>query len=122
MHRVLVVCRDTGCIVSLKLSLHLPDFELSVTGENGIAAAKLAIELLPSLIVLEMDTAGRNLGIAEAVKLFLPDLPIFLVMSLPTAQSEKAALSRGIDAVFEKSDDYDSLLLNAIATLECEPC
>jgi hypothetical protein len=43
----------------------------------------------------------------------MPEVPVFLVTEQPTVEAEKEALSRGIDAVFEKDHDFTSLVMNA---------
>jgi chemotaxis response regulator CheB len=120
MYKVLVVCGDAVRSAKLRLCLHgNPEFEVSITGHAGLRAAKQAIELLPELIVLEMDTERQNLEIAEVIKIFVQEIPIFLIISLPTMESEKKALAHGIDAVFDEEADFESLMLNAKAVVKC---
>jgi len=48
--------------------------------------------------------------IAEALKIVMPEVPLFLVTERPGVQIEKEAFSNGIDTVFEKGHEYPSSL------------
>lgn len=50
----------------------------------------------------------------------MPRVPLFLVISENSMLSEKAALAKGFDAVFEKGDDRASLVKNARAIFDLE--
>ena len=74
------------------------------------------MELLPDLVVLETQILPMDgFEVAETLKLIMPEIPLFLVMEQHCLETEKEALSRGIDAVFAKEDDLTSLLMNARA-------
>jgi len=99
--------------------------EFLVCGEarDGIEAVKMAIELAPDLIVLKQETPPMDIfQTAKVIKTALPEIPVFLVMELSDIDAEKKALSSGVEAVFEKTeDDLSSLLLKnarAICGLE----
>lgn len=117
MHKVFVVCNDFASSVKLQRSFHSADFEVCITSQDSVKAAVLAIELLPHLVVIEWLRDGVSLDIAEAIRVFAPDVPIFLIVSMPTMESEREALEHGFDAVFEK-DDNRSLMLNAKAIIK----
>jgi len=89
--------------------------EFLVCGEarDGIDAVKMAIELAPDLIVLEQEIPPMDiiLQTAKAIKTALPEIPVFLVMDLSDIGAEKKALSTGVEAIFEKTEDDLSLLL-----------
>jgi chemotaxis response regulator CheB len=89
-------------------------FEVCVERRNGIEAIIQAIKVFPDLIILgkKMRTT-IDLGIAEALKITLPEAQIFLLTDLYGMETEREALSHGIDAVFEIHDDLTSLLMNA---------
>jgi DNA-binding NarL/FixJ family response regulator len=63
---------------------------------------------------------GDGLRIAEALKTILPEVPLFLVTDQNDADSEKEALSRGIDGVFEKESDFAAIMTNARAVCGLE--
>ena len=95
-----------------------------VCGEarDAIDAVKMAIELVPDLIVLEEETPPMDIFYtARVIKTALPATPVFLVMDLSDAEAEKKALSNGIAAVFEKNpNDLSLLLKNARAVCGLE--
>jgi CheY-like chemotaxis protein len=117
MPRVFLTCGDATLFETLqKLFLAEGQFEICVEQKNGIEAILEAIELFPDLIVLGMDVPPiDDFEIAEAFKLILPNVQVFLVTELRGMEVEKKALSRGIDAVFERDDDLKSLVMNARA-------
>ncbi|MGA2809906.1 MAG: response regulator [Candidatus Acidiferrum sp.] len=99
--------------------------EFLVCGEarDGIEAVKMAIELAPDLVVLEQETPPMDIfQTARVIKTALPEIPVFLVTEPSDMDAEKKALSSGVEAVFEKTeDDLSSLLLKnarAICGLE----
>ena len=69
-------------------------------------------KLAPNLIVIEVELHPRDsLQIAEALKIIMPETPLFLVTEQDILQQvKKEALSTGIDAVFAKDDDVTSLV------------
>jgi DNA-binding NarL/FixJ family response regulator len=115
MPRVFLTCGDATLFETLrKLFLAEGQFEICVEQRNGIEAILEAIDLYPDLIILGMDAPPiDDFEIAEALKLILPDVQVFLATELRGMEVEKEALSRGIDAVFERDDDLKSLAMNA---------
>jgi DNA-binding NarL/FixJ family response regulator len=92
-------------------------FEVCDDEQAGVEAISKATNLNPDLVILEIESSpGNSFQVAEAIKLILPKIPLFLVTNHPGVQAEKEALTRGVDAVFEK-EDYASLLLNARAAV-----
>jgi DNA-binding NarL/FixJ family response regulator len=117
MPRVFLTCGDTALIETLrKIFNEVGDFEICVEHKSGIEAIMEAIDLHPDLVILgaEMPPVD-DLQIAEALKLCLPEVQVFLVTERQGMESEKKALSHGIDAVFERQDGFGALLMNARA-------
>jgi chemotaxis response regulator CheB len=88
--------------------------EFLVCGEarDGIDAVKMVVELAPDLIVLEEEMPPMDIfQTAKFIKTALPEIPVFLVMELSDIDAEKKALSNGVEAVFDKTEDDLSLLL-----------
>ena len=54
------------------------------------------------------------------LKRVIPEIPLFLVTEAHSVQTEKEALCRGIDAVFEKEDDLTAFVMNARAVCGLE--
>jgi DNA-binding NarL/FixJ family response regulator len=117
VHRIFLTCDDPGFCEELRRWLHSePDFIVCGEAKNDIGALKEAMKTLPHLVVMEVKSLpGDGLRIAEALKTILPEVPVFLVTDQNDAHSEKEALSRGIDAVFEKESDFAAIMRNARA-------
>jgi len=122
MPRVFLTCGDTALFETLRNSF-LADgsFEICVEQKNGIEAILEAINLFPDLVILGMVMPPMGVfGVAEALKLSMPEVPVFLVTELRGMEAEKKALSHGINAVFERGDDVNSLVMNARAVCGLE--
>jgi DNA-binding NarL/FixJ family response regulator len=117
MPRVFLSCQDRGYCGKLRASLQIdPDFEICGEGRNSLKAVKEALRLQPDLVIVEMEIANKNdFELAESIKRALPKVPLFLVTQGRDYRIERRALSRGVDAVFEKADDVIALRLNARA-------
>lgn len=116
MPRVLLTCGDVNLCEGLRSSFEAQGFVVCGEATNGIKAIKKAMELLPDLVILEKELSSVDgFEVAEALRLILPDVPLFLVAEQHDVEAEKEALSHGIDAVFEKDYDFTSLVMNARA-------
>jgi DNA-binding NarL/FixJ family response regulator len=88
---------------------------------NDVDAIRTAIKCSPDLIVLEIDQPAKSdFGISAALKIACPQIPVFLITSNIDVSAEKDALSHGVDAVFDKGQDFSSLLMNARAVCGME--
>jgi len=118
MPRVFLTCHDPAFSQRLRMSFEVElGFEVCGDEKDEVEAIEKVTTVNPDLVVLEIDSSGENsILFAEAFKLTLPEVPLFLVTAQNTMQAEKDALTRGVDAVFEK-EDYVSLLLNAQAAV-----
>ena len=123
MSRVLLASGDAAFRRTLRNALSA-DGAFDVCGEtkNRIEAIERAKELLPDLVILEMELPPmEDFRAAMALKLNMPKVPVFLVTEQHSSMEvEKAALSHGIDAVFEKGHDFTSLVMNARAVCGLE--
>ena len=122
MPRVFLSCGDATFCKALHNSFEEDDdFVVCGVAEDSVAAIKKALELIPDLVVLETTMRSKDgLRVAEAIKVVLPETPLFLVTKSPSMEAEKDALSRGIDAVFEKNGDLTPLMRNARAVCGLE--
>ncbi|MGA2812445.1 MAG: response regulator [Candidatus Acidiferrum sp.] len=114
MLRVFLVSGDeTFCELLRDFFQSGDEFLVCGKARDGIDAVKMAIELAPDLIVLEQEIPPMDiiLQTAKAIKTALPEIPVFLVMDLSDIGAEKKALSTGVEAIFEKTEDDLSLLL-----------
>ena len=82
--------------------------------------ASLAPLLADFLALVVVHARQKTFEVAEALKLILPEVPLFLVAEHHDLETEKEALSHGIDAVFEKDHDFSSLVKNARAVCGLE--
>jgi len=122
MPRVFLTCGDaTFCEILRNSLLAEGNFEICGKQRNGIEVVKEAIGLFPDLVILGMEIPPiDDFQTAEALKLSMPDVQVFLVTELRGMEAEKEALSHGIDAVFERDDDLNSLVMNARAVCGLE--
>jgi DNA-binding NarL/FixJ family response regulator len=121
LHRVYLTFDDEVFCEALRNTFQTHgDFIVCGEAKNDIQVLKELMKLTPSLVVMEIQLPPwERFQIAEALKIILPEVPLFLVTEQDVIQRvEKMALSGGIDAVFAKGDDVTSLVDNARAVLE----
>ena len=99
MPRVFLTVRDVAFCETLRNSFQSQgDFVVCGEAKTRVEAIKEAMELLPDLVILEMEMSPLDgFEIAEALKLIMPDVPLFLLAERNGVESEKEALSHGID-------------------------
>jgi two-component system, response regulator YesN len=120
MPRVFLASSDeTFCEVLRDFFQSQDDFLVCGEARDGIDALKLAVELVPDLIVIEEEIPPMDIfQTAGFIKIALPEIPVFLVMEVCDLDAETKALSSGVEAVFQKSED-DLLLLVRNARALC---
>ena len=74
------------------------------------------MEVDAALVLLEVEPDSENLALAEAFKLFIPQVPVFLIAERKW-EFEKEALSIGVDAAFGKDEDLDLVIENVKAAI-----
>jgi chemotaxis response regulator CheB len=117
--RVLTICRDSAFCQRIVEALQAePDFDVSLTNESTVAAMKVWRLPRPDLFILEAPSPHDAIALVQTLKLLLPEVPVFLITQRPSMQSEKEVLAQGVDAVFEKSKNFLSLIMNAKAVCE----
>jgi DNA-binding NarL/FixJ family response regulator len=113
--RVLIVDDNPKVLQDLRLFLECTG-EVQVVGKatNGEEAVRLALELLPDTVVMDLEMPVMN-GI-EATRLIKSHISTLRVVMLSihreSAEQEKACLA-GVDSFIIKGDSYEELL-NAI--------
>ena len=114
MSRVFLGCGDNLLYDDLRSSFCTEhDFEICVEHNRGLDAIMEAIELLPDLVILgDQIPSLDGLPAGKMLKLSIPNVQVFLVVETISMETERVALSLGIDAVF-RTDDLSSLILNA---------
>jgi len=117
MHRIFLTCDDIAFCERLRHCFHAEtDFVICGEARNDIEVLKRALALGPNLVVMEAPrTSVDAFWIAEALKIIMPEVPLFLITDQHDVHAEKDVLSRGIDAVFEKAHDLTALVMNARA-------
>jgi len=118
--RVLAICRDVVFCQKLVQALESEsDFAVSVHAENNIDMTTLCREFHPDLLILEASISPALLAMVAALKSVTPETPLFLITDRPNMRSEKEALAHGVDAVFAKTSNFLSLIMNARAVCGC---
>ncbi len=113
MIRVLLVCEDHHYCDKIREYLNGQlDFQVLGNTPLGPTAVEEARRLLPDVTVLVVDDA-HGLAFADAFKMELPDLPLFLMSRGGTLATEHLALSYRVDAVFLAENELPSLASNA---------
>jgi len=118
--RVLAICCDPAFCQELVKALQSQiDFVVSLGNQDSIDAESSWREFHPDLFVLEAPVSPDVLKMVAALKSVSPETPLFLITDRPNMQSEKEALAHGVDAVFAKTSNFSSLIMNARAVCGC---
>ena len=87
-------------------------------GTPAIQSIPRMVDAQPDLVIIELEGFSLDeLEIVGALKLCMPEVPLFVVAEYCSLQSEKRAILYGIDALFETKQDLNSLVLNVRAAL-----
>src|ERR1700729_1852336 len=107
MHRVFLACDDAVFCHTLSHAFQIQaDFIVCGQSKNDVEVLREVMKLAPNLVVIEVELPSRDsLGIAEALKTIVPELPLFRHRTRHSAASRERGLSSGIDAVFAKDDE-----------------
>jgi two-component system response regulator YesN len=122
MPRVLFVAGDGVFRKQLRILFnHGSGFDGCLEARDGLEAVDKTKRFSPNLAVLVFSFVEIDgLQLAQDLKAVTPDLPIFLLTTDYSMDTEKKALSCGITAVFSKVDDLAALLANARAVCGIE--
>ena len=91
-------------------------FDFCIEAGSAIEAIKRARHFLPNLVILDFCLPEMNgLQLAQELREIMPQLPLFLLTADRNLHVELQALSCGIDAVFSKREDLETLSANARA-------
>jgi two-component system, NarL family, response regulator EvgA len=117
MSTVLIVGNDDYSRASLRALLQEGGgFDSCVEAGGSIEALDKARRLLPHLVILDFSQPEMNgFQLAHDLREIMPRLPIFMLTADQDIYVEREALSCGIDAVFSKLGDLDTLPANARA-------
>jgi two-component system response regulator YesN len=117
MSTVLIVDNDSSFRKVLRTLLEENGgFDYCIEAGSGTEAIEKSKRLLPNLAILDFSMPGMNgLQLAQELRQILPRLPIFMLTADRNLQLEKEALSCGINTVFSKLEDLETLLANARA-------
>jgi chemotaxis response regulator CheB len=119
MTRVFLILGDAKLCERLRGVFQLEgDFAVSGGVRSGVEVVEKAAESIPDLILMETEVPPfAAFELADQIKRTMPMVPIFIIAERQTWQVEKEARLHGINAVFDKEDDFSSLLMNA--RVEC---
>jgi len=91
-------------------------FDFCIEASSALEAIKRAKHFLPNLAVVDFSLPEMSgLQLAQELRGIMPRLPIFMLTADRNVHVENEALSCGIDAVFSKDDDIETLPANALA-------
>ena len=111
--RVLIV--DSEPIVCLGLRTMLdrePDFETCGTAETADDACRLAAEMAPDAIIVEVDLRGINgIEITKKLRSIRPDCPILIISNTDENVFAQRALRAGANGFVSKSEPCETLLI-----------
>ena len=98
-----------------------PGFDFCIKARSGTEAIDKARHLLPKVAILDFSLPDMDgLKLAQELRKMMPRLPIFMLTADGEFHAEKEALSRGINAVFSKEEDLETLVANARAVCGIE--
>jgi len=116
VQRILLISGHDSFCNSLRRFLEdQSDIAICCCSCNGVKAVQAATNSSPDLILLKTDIQPMSFEIADALKSAMPRVPVFLITDAQLTQAEKEAWSHGISAVFQKDEEFNSLLMNVRA-------
>ena len=95
----------------MRLSLE-PGITIVGEASDGVSAVKMALELKPDLIIMDIEMSGSNLdGVAatEAIKASLPQIAIIILTIHDDKTQRETALEAGADVFLAKNRIEDLL-------------
>lgn len=116
--RIFLVCGN-ATMDAIRKSLHAEGVLVPCgEGTDGIESIPRMAGPRPDLVIIELEGSSLDgLEIVGALKLCMPEVPLFVVAEKCSLQSEKRAILYGIDALFETAQELNSLVLNVRAAL-----
>jgi hypothetical protein len=118
LQRIFLICRNATSDAIRNSFAGEEEFVACGEGASGIESLQRTAGPSPGLVILELEGFSlEEMEIVGALKLSMPEVPLFLVCEHCSMQSEKQAISYGIDAMFETKEELSSLVLNARALL-----
>ena len=118
MSTVLIVDNDNSFRKALRKLLEQDGFDACIEARSAAEAIERSKHVLPNLVITDYSLPGRNgLQLAQELKAIMPRLPIFMLTADRNLNVEREALSCGINTVFSKFEDLQSLLANAHAVI-----
>jgi CheY-like chemotaxis protein len=122
MSTVLIVDNDSSFRAVLRTLLEQGGgFDFCIEAGSGIEAIEKSSQLLPKLAILDFSLPDMNgLQLAHELRKIVSQLPIFMLTAEGDFHAEKEALSRGINAVFSKIEELETLVANARAVCGIE--
>jgi len=121
--RILIAEDHTMVREGLKFILSLtPNFEVIAETGDGGEAEKLALELCPDLLLLDIDLPSKNgFDVATRVKHSNPGIKILILTGSLNAHSVRNALALGVEGYVLKREDSGELMSAVQAVLAGKP-
>ena len=110
-HRIMIVENHTLLRAGLRMLL-AQDEDLEVVGEsdNGRDAIKMAVKLMPHLILTDLNMPGMNgIEATRAIKMLLPDTKVLVLTVHKTDEYIHESLKAGADGYILKDATHNEL-------------
>lgn len=90
----------------------LPDFDVIAEARDGKEAVRLAISLMPDLVMMDLSMPGMNgIEATAQIKRRLPQVRIIALTAYKTDEYVREALRAGADGYVLKDASYEELVL-----------
>jgi two-component system response regulator NreC len=110
-HRIMIVENHTLLRAGLRMLLAQDD-DLEIVGEsdNGRDAIKMAVKLMPHLILTDLNMPGMNgIEATRAIKMLLPDVRVLVLTVHKTDEYIHESLKAGADGYILKDATHNEL-------------
>ena len=113
--RVLLVDDTPQVLRDLSLLLELTgDLDIVGKAADGIAAVRLAAELAPDAVIMDLEMPGMDgCEATRRIKNALPSVRVIILSIHAGSEERRCALAAGADCFVVKGENYE-LLVNAI--------
>jgi len=126
--RVLIVDDTAGVRRSLRTLLplagELKALKVEIAGEaaDGHEAVRLAGELRPDLVLMDLNMPGMDgYGAMQAIKSLYPDTKILVLSVHSTQEARQKAAQAGADGFIEKGSPVSEIIHNIKSLTGCAP-
>lgn len=114
-NRILIVDDNPAVRAGIRSQLKAEGMEICGEAIDGLDALRMAVELKPDLIVLDLSMPRMNgIEAARELKRICPSVPVILHTLYADVVRAKGILPEGVSAVVGKGDDLKGRVLSSI--------